>query len=234
MKGIRLVVSAIIAGSVLSSPIIAQQVGGIRGKVSAEVAGTSVSGITVTATSDVMPKPRSATVREDGSYSLPLLLPGRYTLTFANASGVLQKVDVEVLLDQTTTADVSVGASRGDAALETVRIVASGLSREGNASISNSLGSDNIERLPIGQEYRDLLKLIPGVQYSENKTLGPSAGGSGVDNKYGFDGVDVSLPLFGNLASDPSTHDVANVSMERGGAKAIGFNLQGSVISMLL
>jgi len=227
MKGIRLVVSAIIAGSVLSSPIIAQQVGGIRGKVSAEVAGTSLSGITVTATSDVMPKPRSATVREDGSYSLPLLLPGRYTLTFANASGVLQKVDVEVLLDQTTTADVSVGASRGDAALETVRIVASGLSREGNASISNSLGSDNIERLPIGQEYRDLLKLIPGVQYSENKTLGPSAGGSGVDNKYGFDGVDVSLPLFGNLASDPSTHDVANVSMERGGAKAIGFNRAG-------
>jgi hypothetical protein len=227
MKGIRLVVSAIVAGSVLSSPIIAQQVGGIRGKVSAEVAGTSLSGITVTATSDVMPKPRSAVVREDGSYSLPLLLPGRYTLTFTNASGVLQKVDVEVLLDQTTTADVSVGASRGDAALETVRIIASGLSREGNASISNSLGSDNIERLPIGQEYRDLLKLIPGVQYSENKTLGPSAGGSGVDNKYGFDGVDVSLPLFGNLASDPSTHDVANVSMERGGAKAIGFNRAG-------
>ncbi len=75
MKGIRLVVSAIIAGSVLSWPIIAQQVGGIRGKVSAEVAGTSLSGITVTATSDVMPKPRSASVREDGSYSLPLLLP---------------------------------------------------------------------------------------------------------------------------------------------------------------
>mgnify|MGYP000583452326 CR=1 FL=1 len=118
MKGIRLVVSAIVAGSVLSSPIIAQQVGGIRGKVSAEVAGTSLSGITVTATSDVMPKPRSAVVREDGSYSLPLLLPGRYTLTFTNASGVLQKVDGEVLLDQTTTADVSVGASRGDAALE--------------------------------------------------------------------------------------------------------------------
>ena len=58
-----------------------------------------------------------------------------------------------------------------------------------------------------------MLKLIPGVQYSENSVLGPSAGGSGVDNKYGFDGIDVSLPLFGNLAADPSTHDVENVAM---------------------
>jgi len=227
MKNVRLVVAAILAGSVLTAPIMAQQVGGIRGKVTAEVAGAVVSGVTVTATSDVMPRPRSATVRPDGTYSLPLLLPGTYTLTFSNADGVLQKVDVEVLLDQTSTADVTVGAARGDAGLDTVRIVASGLSREGNASLSNSLGANNIERLPIGQEYRDLLKLIPGVQYSENRVLGPAAGGSGVDNKYGFDGVDVSLPLFGNLASDPSTHDVANVSMERGGAKAIGFNRSG-------
>ena len=42
-----------------------------------------------------------------------------------------------------------------------------------------------------------------------------------------FDGVDTSLPLFGNLATEPSTHDIAQISIVRGGAKAIGFNRAG-------
>jgi len=226
MSANKLLVAAFVASVLATAPSFAQQAGGIRGKVSVEAAGGSPSGITVTAESEVMPKARSATVRPDGTYALPLLLPGKYTLTFSNALGVLQKVDVEVLLDQTSVADVSIAATRPEE-LQIVRIVATGLSREGNASLANSLGARQVESLPVGQEYRDLLKLIPGVQYSENTRLGPSAGGSGVDNKYGFDGVDVSLPLFGNLAADPSTHDVENVAMERGGAKAIGFNRSG-------
>lgn len=226
MSANKLLVAAFVASVLATAPSFAQQAGGIRGKVSIAVDGASAGGITVTAESVVMPKPRSATVRTDGTYSLPLLLPGKYTLTFSNELGVLQRVDVEVLLDQTSVADVSIAAMRPED-LQTVRIVATGLAREGNATLANSLGAKQVESLPIGQEYRDLLKLIPGVQYSENSRLGPSAGGSGVDNKYGFDGVDVSLPLFGNLAADPSTHDVENVAMERGGAKAIGFNRSG-------
>lgn len=221
-----MLVAGFVAGVLGTSVSWAQQAGGIRGKVTVEAAGSSVSGITVTAESEVMPKPRSAPVRSDGSYSLPLLLPGKYTLTFSNAQGVLQKLDIEVLLDQTSVADVALQSTRTED-LQTVRIVSSGLSRESNASLGNSLGSKSIESLPVGQTYRDLLKLVPGVQYSENSVLGPSAGGSGVDNKYGFDGVDVSLPLFGNLSAEPSTHDIANVSMERGGVKAIGFNRAG-------
>jgi len=226
MSAKKIWVAACVASVLATATGFAQQAGGIRGKVSVEAVGGSVAGLTVTAESDVMPKPRSATVRADGTYSLPLLLPGKYTLSFSNALGVLQRVDVEVLLDQTSVADVAITATRPEE-LQTVRIVASGLAREGNASLANALGARQIEALPVGQEYRDLLKLIPGVQYSENTRLGPSAGGSGVDNKYGFDGVDVSLPLFGNLAADPSTHDVDNVAMERGGAKAIGFNRAG-------
>jgi len=226
MSNKKLLVAGFVASILVSGSAFAQQSGGIRGTVSIEAAGATPVGIMVTAESEVMPRPRSATVRADGSFALSALLPGQYTLTFSNAQGVLRKVDVEVLLDQTSIADVAIAATRPEE-LQTVRIVATGLTREGNASLANSLGSKQVERLPVGQQYRDLLKLIPGVQYSENSVLGPSAGGSGVDNKYGFDGIDVSLPLFGNLASEPSTHDVENVSMERGGAKAIGFNRAG-------
>ena len=72
-----------------------------------------------------------------------------------------------------------------------------------SATIKSGVSSTQISALPVGQEYRDLLKLIPAVQYSQDSVRGPSAGGSGQDNIYQFDGVNVTLPLFGTLAADP-------------------------------
>ena len=65
----------------------------------------------------------------------------------------------------------------------------------------------------MGQEYRDLQKLIPAVQYTQDQTRGPSAGGSGQDNVYQFDGVNVTLPLFGTMSSEPASHDIAQVNV---------------------
>ena len=81
--------------------------------------------------------------------------------------------------------------------------------------------------LPVGQEYRDLVKLIPGVQYTQDTTRGPSAGGSGQDNVYQFDGVNVTLPLFGTLSAEPASHDIAQVTTIKGGARAVDFDRSG-------
>lgn len=216
----------VLAGMLACAPALAQQAGGIRGKVTTEQTGISVEGVTVVASSPVLPRPRTVQTREDGSFNLPLLIPGRYTLTITAADGSVRTMEVDVLLDQTSSVNVDLQPKVSD--IETIQIVGSPFfAQQGNSSLSNSLGSDVVEALPVGQTFRDMLKIVPGVQYSENGTLGPSAGGSGAHNKYGFDGVDVSMPLFGNLASEPSTHDIEMVSMERGGAKAVGFNRSG-------
>ena len=76
--------------------------------------------------------------------------------------------------------------------------------------------------MPVGQEYRDLIKLIPGVQYTQDTTRGPSAGSNGQDNVYKFDGVNVTLPLFGTLSAEPAAHDIAQMTVIKGGAKARG------------
>jgi hypothetical protein len=219
------VTAMVLAGILTCAPAAAQQVGGIRGKVTTEQTSSSVAGLTVIATSPVMPKPRTVETRADGSFNLPSLVPGRYTLTITAANGAVKTMEVDVLLDQMSTVNVALASTSG---VEVIQIVGSPFfAQVGNSSLSNTLGSDVVEALPVGQTFRDLLKVIPGVQYTENGTLGPSAGGSGAHNKYGFDGVDVSMPLFGNLASEPSTHDIEMVSMERGGAKAVGFNRSG-------
>src|SRR5262245_52905361 len=84
--------------------------------------------------------------------------------------------------------------------------------------------------LPVGQEYRDLLKLIPGVQYSQDTVRGPSAGGSGQDNVYQFDGANVTLPLFGTLSAEPSSHDIAQITSTQGGARALSFDRSGGFL----
>ena len=89
------------------------------------------------------------------------------------------------------------------------------------------MSSETIQSLPVGQEYRDLLKLIPGVMYTPDSTRGPSAGGSGQDNVYKIDGVNVTMPLYGTLSTEPASHDIAQVTTIKGGAKAVDFDRAG-------
>ena len=96
-----------------------------------------------------------------------------------------------------------------------------------SAAVKSSVSNEQIQSLPVGQQYRDLVKLIPGVQYTQDGTRGPSAGGSGQDNVYNFDGVNVTLPLFGTLAAEPSSHDIAQVTTLKGGARAVDFERAG-------
>ena len=56
---------------------------------------------------------------------------------------------------------------------------------------------------------------------------GPSSGGSGQDNIYLFDGVNVTRPLFGSLSAEPSSHDIEQVTTIKGGARAINFDRSG-------
>ena len=72
------------------------------------------------------------------------------------------------------------------------------------------------------------MKLIPGVQVTQDTIRGPSAGGSGQDNVYLFDGVNVTLPLFGTLSAEPSSHDIAQVTtVTRAAPRAVDFDRAG-------
>jgi len=220
IRGIALSL-VLVAGSVQAA-----QTGDLVGHVSSQGAG--VSGVSISASSTILPGGRSTTTDANGNYRLPLLPPGVYEITFTLSDGAVRKRTTLVSLGQRATVDVALGGA--DGSIEELIVYGSALADTTRAALSDSLGSDLLEGVPTGQEYRDIMKLIPGVQYSEDLTRGPSAGGSGQDNVYQFDGVDVSLPLFGTLSAEPSSHDIDQVSIVRGGAKAIGFNRSGGFL----
>jgi hypothetical protein len=134
---------------------------------------------------------------------------------------------VRVQLSEITTLDASMGVG---GVTETVTVTGeASLVDKKSATIATGIPNDQISKLPVGQQYRDLIKLIPGVQYTQDATRGPSAGSNGQDNTYKYDGVNVTLPLFGTLSAEPSSADIAEVNVVKGGATAIDFKRAGGL-----
>jgi hypothetical protein len=215
-----LLVTLIVAAPVL----FAQQVGSISGKVTA-TDGSALPGVTVEARSNVLPQPRTAITNEAGEYRLPVLPVGRYTVTYSLAGMDTVTRNVAVQLAQDSNTDVTIGVA---GVSESITVTAdAALVDTDSTEIKSAVSEQIIDDLPVGQDYRDLVKLAPAVAVSVELVRGPSSGGSGQDNVYQFDGVNVTLPLFGTLASAASSHDIAEISVIRGGAKAVDFNRAG-------
>jgi hypothetical protein len=220
------VLRACLLGALLVSavPGYAQQTGEISGKV-VDSSGGVLPGVTVEARSAVLPSARATTTGADGTYRLQALPPGNYTLTFvlSGLQNLTRQAQVQLGLD--TVVDATLGLQ---ALTESVDVTATvSLVERDTASIRSAVSNEQIMALPVGQDYRDLVKLIPGVQYTADLTRGPSAGGSGQDNVYQFDGVNVTLPLFGTLSAEPASHDIAQVTTIKGGARAVDFDRSG-------
>jgi hypothetical protein len=203
---------------------LAQQTGSVSGTVTS-TDGATLPGVTVEARSNVLPQARVTVTTETGEYRFPQLVPGNYTVTFSLAG--LQTVTRTVLVQLNQNADVDAQLGLSGVSEEiTVTAEATLVDRQ-SAEISTGVSNEEIRALPITQEYRDLQRLVPGVQITQDTVRGPSGGGSGQDNVYQFDGVNVTMPLFGVLTAEPATHDIAQFSVLKGGARAIDFERAG-------
>jgi carboxypeptidase family protein/TonB-dependent receptor-like protein len=226
----RVVRSILLLSLLFAFPLLAQQTGALRGRVTA-TDGSALPGVTVEASSNVLPTPRTTVTDSTGEYRLPQLIPGNYKLTFTLAGMQTVTRNAQVLLGQ----DIAVNAQLGMAGVAeeiTVTAQATLVDKESTA-IQSGLSQEEIQALPVLQNYADLQKLIPGVMYTQDSVRGPSAGASGQDNVYLFDGVNITMPLFGVLNANivnPNTRDIAQVSVVKGGAKAIDFNRAGGFV----
>lgn len=208
----------------LAVPLFAQQTGALHGRVLA-TDGSALPGVTVEARSNVLPQPRVTTADSSGNYRLPALVPGTYNITFSlsGMQSVTRKTDV--LLGQDQAVDVKLGVA---AVSENITVTAQAtLVNKESTAIQSGISQQEIQRLPIVQNYGDLQKLVPGVQYTQDTVRGPSAGASGQDNVYLFDGANITMPLFGVLLAQPNVNDIAQVNITRGAANATDFNRAG-------
>ena len=205
-------------------PAIAQQTGSIQGKV-VDASGGVLPGVTVEARAAVLPGPRVTTTDVAGVFQMPALPPGEYTLTYTLQGMQTVTKTVRVALAEVAAADATLAVG---GVSETVNVSAEvSLVDKTSAAITSAIPNDQISRIPVGTQYRDLLKLLPGVQYTQDQIRGPSAGSNGHDNTNKFDWVNVTLPQYGTLSAEPAAHDIAEVTVIKGGARAINFDRSG-------
>ena len=148
----------------LASPLFAQQTGSIVGTVTA-TDGSVLPGVTVEARSNILPGPRVTTTGGRGEFRLPALPPGDYVLTFTLSGMQTASRKAFVQLAQETTVDAKLGVG-GLTEAVTVTAESSTFIDKESAEVATGLSSAQLSGLPLGMEYRDLIKVIPGIQYT--------------------------------------------------------------------
>ena len=97
--------------------------------------------------------------------------PGAYKLTFTMIGFATEQRDFPVALQQKAIINVTMKEAKFEGEIqvtaETPTIDTT------SAEITANVSDEVIQSLPVGQQYRDLVKLIPGVQYTEDTIRGP-------------------------------------------------------------
>ncbi|HEY1424980.1 MAG TPA: TonB-dependent receptor, partial [Candidatus Acidoferrum sp.] len=137
--------------------------GGVLGNVSVKVknAGTNLE--------------VSATTRDDGSFQVPALPIGKYSVTFS-LTGFNSEVHSEILVQGGLTATVN-GSLKAGSVSTSVTVTGTPLLNQTDTTIGYTLGADLIESMPLGTgSFTQLALLSPGVNADFLTGSGSNAG----------------------------------------------------------
>ena len=207
----------------LATPALAQQTGTLSGAVF-DTGGRVVPGATITISGDVLPAPRTTVSSDNGLYTFLQLLPGSYTVTVEKTGvGKIARPAV-VALGLDTQLDVILGQQVS----ETVAVSATAPRIDMKSTeVTFNYRRDFIQDLPLERTYLGLMQLIPGI--AENGAFAPNGGGSRQDNVYLLDGVNITNPLFGYLATEVNELDIVEINAKRGAVNAASGRAQGFI-----
>jgi Carboxypeptidase regulatory-like domain/TonB-dependent Receptor Plug Domain len=171
--------------------------GNIDGVV-VDASGASVPGATVTLTGPTGTK--STTADQQGIYSFTLLIPGMYTVKIQKQGFKTASVNgVEVLTNKTSSLRTELETGT---ITETIEVSGSAIMVDtSSTAIGANLNDNFYEKIPIPRGVAGLFYLAPGVASGgASGAANPSiSGGSGLENQYVADGVDITDSAFGGL-----------------------------------
>jgi hypothetical protein len=174
--------------------------GSIAGTV-VDAQGAPIPGATVSLTSNQGTK--TFVTDAQGRFFAPFLTPGTYAVKveLTGFSPVEQKA-IQVRLGQ--RADLGDLTMKVGGITEVVEVVGAAPVIDTNSTTAGGvLDSDAMSRLPVGRNFTATLYLVPGVSDSSGAgTSNPSiGGGSGLENNYIVDGVNITDSGFGGVGS---------------------------------
>jgi hypothetical protein len=169
------------------------QTGAIRGTVR-DQQNLAVPGVTVTATSSALQRPRTTATDAEGAFSLLALPPGEYEISFELAGFTTVKQTTTVALGREVDQAVTL---RPGALTETVQVVAETPAPIATPVIGLNIRKEEIDSLPTPRTLQGIATLSPAVSERSPNTNQVIINGSfGFDNVFMVNGVDVNDNLF--------------------------------------
>lgn len=215
--------------------------GSISGEVR-DTQGAAVPGATVTLTSAQGSK--TLVTDSQGRFFAPFLTPGTYGVKVElTGFSPVERKNVAVRLGQRVELEFSLKV--GDLQ-EVVEVVgAAPVVDTSSTTAGGVLDTDQLQRLPVGRNFTDTLYLVPGVSDSSgvgraNPSIG---GGSGLENNYIVDGVNITdtgfggvgsyNSVFGSLGSGVTTDFIKETQVKTAGFEAEYGQSTGGVVNVV-
>jgi hypothetical protein len=195
----NVVLTQVIALLCVSAVAAQETTGRIEGRT-VDDQSLPVPGVTVTATGPQGEK--TAITDGDGRFTVPFLTPGTYQLR-AELQGfkAIEQNDISVSLGQTVNLELKLEVG---GIAQTVNVSGAAPPIDTRSTTTGGvIDSDLVRTLPIGRRISDVTYMAPGVGNSGSvgKQNPSIAGGSGLDNQYVIDGVNITNQGYGALGS---------------------------------
>jgi hypothetical protein len=215
--------------------------GTITGRV-VDSQGLALPGVTVTVAGPQ--GSRSVTTDAEGRFNLPFLTPGSYSVRgeLEGFKAVEQK-GVVVRLGQTV--DLALALEVGGLA-ETVEVTGGSPTIDtSSTTVGGVIDSELFGKVPVGRRMSDTLYIVPGVSDSGAAgSANPSvAGGSGLENQYVVDGVNITNTgygalgsysiVFGSLGNGVNFDFIKEIQVKTGGYEAEYGQSTGGVVNVI-
>ena len=210
---------------------VARQTGVIRGVV-VDAEGNPVPGMSITATSPALMGKAKDVTDEDGSFRLPSLPPGVYTIT-AELQGfkTIKRENVVVRVGMVVTLRLTTSMATLE---EEVVVVAEAPTVDVQSSkIANIISSDMLERLPLNRNFIDIFNTVPGAVGAIDTYSGSIHGATPTTVTYELDGVNANSPTHGGPIVYPHYDAMEEVEIATGGLPAQVGNTGGTYVNIV-
>jgi hypothetical protein len=185
--------------------------GSIQGTVK-DSKGAVVPGSAVTVTGQNTGFTQTTTANGDGVYRFERVPAGVYKVTVAKTAGFAEtSIVVQVVIEKTTPADVTLGITSSVAVVEVGADPLGIVVDTTDSKIQTNITSELIDKLPSGTTFSSILKVSPATR-SESLTGGFTVdGASKAENTFSIDGQDITNVRHGTLNDNGTGVDNQNI-----------------------
>jgi len=245
LKRSLLVLSITTIIAALSMTCFAQNETAVKGNLAGVVLDTSgavLPGAKVIASGPI--GTRSVTTDDNGRFTLPLLNPGTYSVRVEKQGFRTADVTgVEVVVSKTSSVSISMQTGGAN---EVVEVSAAAVTVDTTSTAAGANLTDTFySRIPVARNVTGLFYASPGVTSGGGTGAGnPSiSGGSGLENQYvadgvnitdaGFGGIGVYTRVYGSLSTGINLSFVKEVQVKTGGYEPQYGKSTGGVVQIV-